>query len=134
MKTIETGRGETFRARAVILTMGSAYRKLGLPEEAHLSGHGLSWCATCDELRASKIMVERVLADPKIEIAWNSNVDQILGTEQVTGLRLRDTVTGAERAMAAAGTGCAAAQDAQHYLSNLAPDKETAAPSLVNFA
>jgi len=33
MKTVETGAGETYLARAVILTMGSAYRKLGLPEE-----------------------------------------------------------------------------------------------------
>lgn len=48
VKTIETGAGLTYRARAVILTMGSAYRKLGLPEEERLSGHGVSWCATCD--------------------------------------------------------------------------------------
>ena len=38
----------TYRARAVILATGSAYRKLGLPGEAKLSGHGVSWCATCD--------------------------------------------------------------------------------------
>src|SRR5690606_32207890 len=36
------------RARAVILAMGSAYRKLGVPGEDRLSGHGVSWCATCD--------------------------------------------------------------------------------------
>ena len=219
VKTIETGAGVTYRARAVILTMGSAYRKLGLPEEERLSGHGVSWCATCDgfffreqeivvvgggdsameealfltrfaskvtvvhrrdEFRASRIMAQRVLDDPKIEVAWNSEVAGILGDEQVTGLTLRDTITGAERtldatgvfvaighdprselvtgqvdtdadgyvrvahpstrtnlagvfaagdlvdhtyrqAITAAGTGCAAAQDAQHYLSNLAP-------------
>ena len=50
VKTIETGAGEVFRSRAVVLTMGSAYRRLGLPEEERLSGHGLSWCATCDGL------------------------------------------------------------------------------------
>jgi len=219
VKTIETGAGVTYRARAVILTMGSAYRKLGLPEEERLSGHGVSWCATCDgfffreqeivvvgggdsameealfltrfaskvtvvhrrdEFRASRIMAQRVLDDPKIEVAWNSEVAAILGDEQVTGLTLRDTITGAERrldatgvfvaighdprselvtgqvdtdadgyvrvahpstrtnlagvfaagdlvdhtyrqAITAAGTGCAAAQDAQHYLSHLAP-------------
>lgn len=224
VKTITTGSGETYRAKAVVLTMGSAYRKLGLPEEERLSGHGLSWCATCDgfffrdqeiavvgggdsameealfltrfaskvtlvhrrdEFRASKIMAERVLADPKIEIAWNSEVAQVLGDDRVTGLRLRDTVTGAERvldvtgvfvaighdprselitgqidtdpdgyvrvahpstatnlpgvfaagdlvdhtyrqAITAAGTGCAAAQDAQHYLSHLAPAAQRA--------
>jgi len=219
VKTLETGAGMTYRARAVILTMGSAYRKLGLPEEERLSGHGVSWCATCDgfffrdkeiavigggdsameealfltrfaskvtvvhrrdEFRASRIMAQRVLDDPKIEVAWNSEVAAILGDEQVTGLMLRDTITGAERtldatgvfvaighdprselvtgqvdtdadgyvrvahpstrtnlagvfaagdlvdhtyrqAITAAGTGCAAAQDAQHYLSNLTP-------------
>ena len=224
VKMITTGSGETYRAKAVVLTMGSAYRKLGLPAEERLSGHGLSWCATCDgfffrdqeiavigggdsameealfltrfaskvtlvhrrdAFRASKIMAERVLADPKIEIAWNSEVAQILGDDRVAGLRLRDTVTGAERvlevagvfvaighdprselvagqvdtdpdgyvrvahpstatnlpgvfaagdlvdhtyrqAITAAGTGCAAAQDAQHYLSHLAPAPQPA--------
>ena len=38
----------TYTARAVILAMGSGYRKLGLPAEDKLSGHGVSWCATCD--------------------------------------------------------------------------------------
>lgn len=219
VKMVETGNGVTYRARAVILTMGSAYRKLGLPEEDRLSGHGVSWCATCDgfffrdqqiavvgggdsameealfltrfaskvtvvhrrdEFRASKIMAQRVMEHPKVEVAWNSEVAEILGDERVTGLRLRDTTSGAERALdvtgvfvaighdprselvagqvgidsdgyvevahpstrtslpgvfaagdlvdhtyrqaiTAAGTGCAAAQDAQHYLSNLAP-------------
>lgn len=219
-KTVETGNGETFEARAVILAMGSAYRKLGLPEEERLSGHGVSWCATCDgfffreqeiavvgggdsameealfltrfaskvtlihrrgEFRASKIMAERVLADPKIEVAWNTEIAAILGEGKVSGLVLRDTTTGAERtldasgvfvaighdprselvvgqveadadgyvlvdhpstrttvpgvfaagdlvdhtyrqAITAAGTGCAAAQDAQHYLSGLVPE------------
>ena len=39
---------DTYRARAVILAMGSGYRKLGLPREEELSGRGVSWCATCD--------------------------------------------------------------------------------------
>jgi thioredoxin reductase (NADPH) len=39
---------DTFTARAVILAMGSGYRKLGLPNEEALSGRGVSWCATCD--------------------------------------------------------------------------------------
>ena len=39
---------DTFTAKAVILAMGSGYRKLGLPDEDRLSGHGVSWCATCD--------------------------------------------------------------------------------------
>jgi len=40
--------GNEFRALSVILAMGSGYRKLGLPREETLSGHGVSWCATCD--------------------------------------------------------------------------------------
>jgi thioredoxin reductase (NADPH) len=46
-KVVRTAEGE-FRARAVVLAMGSGYRKLGLPDEDRLSGHGVSWCATCD--------------------------------------------------------------------------------------
>ena len=40
--------GDEYLARTVILAMGSAYRELGLPNEKRLSGHGVSWCATCD--------------------------------------------------------------------------------------
>lgn len=47
VKVVRTAEG-TFTARAVILAMGSGYRKLGLPDEDRLSGHGVSWCATCD--------------------------------------------------------------------------------------
>jgi thioredoxin reductase (NADPH) len=47
-KIVKTGNGETFEAKAVILATGAAYRELGLPNEKSLSGHGVSWCATCD--------------------------------------------------------------------------------------
>src|SRR3712207_9293211 len=40
--------GTVHTARTVILATGSHYRKLGLPDEDRLSGHGVSWCATCD--------------------------------------------------------------------------------------
>jgi thioredoxin reductase (NADPH) len=125
--------GETYLARAVIIATGSGYRELGVPGEKRLSGHGVSWCATCDgfffreqeiavvgggdsameealfltrfastvtvihrrdSLRASKIMQERALANPKIKFRWNSEVAEILGDAKITGLRLRDTVTG----------------------------------------
>src|SRR4051795_11926103 len=46
-KIVRTADG-TFSARAVILAMGSGYKKLGLEHEDRLSGHGVSWCATCD--------------------------------------------------------------------------------------
>lgn len=48
VKTVVDGSGVTYRAKAVILAMGSAYRELGLAEEKRLSGRGVSWCATCD--------------------------------------------------------------------------------------
>ena len=48
IKTVVVGGGETFTAKAVILSTGSAYRELGLPDEKRLSGRGVSWCATCD--------------------------------------------------------------------------------------
>ena len=48
VKTVTDGAGTTYSAHTVILAMGSAYRELGLPDEKRLSGHGVSWCATCD--------------------------------------------------------------------------------------
>lgn len=54
-----------------------------------------------DAFRASKIMQERTENNPKIDIIWNSEVMEILGVDvgHVTGVRLKDTVTGAEREM-----------------------------------
>ncbi|MFD4991100.1 thioredoxin-disulfide reductase [Cellulosimicrobium cellulans] len=142
VKTVVTGNGQTYRARAVILATGSAYRELGLDDEKRLSGRGVSWCATCDgfffrdqhiavvgggdsameeatfltrfaekvtlvhrrdELRASKIMADRALGDPKIDFAWNSEVAGIGGENKVEALTLRDTVTGEERELPATG-------------------------------
>ena len=49
-----------------------------------------------DELRASKIMADRAMANPKIEFLWNSTVLDVLGESKVEGVRVRDTVTGEE--------------------------------------
>jgi thioredoxin reductase (NADPH) len=48
IKTVVDGNGTVYKAKAVILAMGSGYRELGLDSEKRLSGHGVSWCATCD--------------------------------------------------------------------------------------
>ena len=48
VKRVTTGMGTTYEARSVILSMGSAYREIGIDDEKRLSGHGVSWCATCD--------------------------------------------------------------------------------------
>ena len=52
-----------------------------------------------DEFRASKIMIDRAMANPKISVEYNSNVDDIIGTKEtgVTAVRLKDTITGAKR-------------------------------------
>ena len=48
IKTLVDGSGNIIKAKSVILAMGSAYREIGLVNEKRLSGHGVSWCATCD--------------------------------------------------------------------------------------
>jgi len=48
VKRVTLGSGEVHEALSVIVATGSAYRKLGLPDEDRLSGYGVSWCATCD--------------------------------------------------------------------------------------
>ena len=48
IKTLSLADGTVYRARSIIVSTGSAYRELGLEDEKRLSGHGVSWCATCD--------------------------------------------------------------------------------------
>jgi thioredoxin reductase (NADPH) len=56
-----------------------------------------------DEFRASKIMASRALEHPKIEVRWNSVAEEVLGDEAVTGVRLRNVVTGEQSDLAAEG-------------------------------
>jgi thioredoxin reductase (NADPH) len=155
VKTVIDGSGTEYSAHTVILAMGSAYRELGLPDEKRLSGHGVSWCATCDgfffrdqdiavvgggdsameeatfltkfarsvtvihrrdELRASAVMAERALANEKIRFAWNSAVDAIHGESKVSGVTLRDTVTGETRDIEVTGLFVAIGHDPRNEL------------------
>jgi thioredoxin reductase (NADPH) len=155
VKVVKDTAGASHRAKAVILAMGSGYRKLGLPKEDQLSGHGVSWCATCDgfffrdqhiavvgggdsaveeatfltrfaskvtlihrrdELRASAIMAERAFANPKIEFAWNSVVDELLGDDRLEGVVIRDIDSGARRTLDATGMFVAIGHDPRSEL------------------
>ena len=149
--------GETaYRARAVILATGSAWRPLGVPGEQEMLGHGVSSCATCDgfffrnqhivvvgggdsameeatfltrfaetvtiihrrdEFRASKIMAERALANPKIKVEWNTVVTEILAADgKVSGVNVRDVITGAERTLDVTGVFVAIGHDPRSEL------------------
>jgi thioredoxin reductase (NADPH) len=64
-----------------------------------------------DSLRASKTMQDRAFADPKISFAWNSEVAEIHGEAKLSGLTLRDTVTGETRELAVTGLFIAVGHD-----------------------
>jgi thioredoxin reductase (NADPH) len=119
---VVSGQGREYRARAVIIASGAAYRKLGIPDEMRLTGKGVSYCATCDapffrdavvavvgggdnalteaviltkfcrklyvihrrdQFRAIRILQERVLSNPKIEVLWNCIVEAAEGENQL---------------------------------------------------
>ena len=139
---LTTALGSEYTAQAVILATGSAYRHLNVPGEDQLSGHGVSWCATCDgfffkdqhiavvgggdsaleeatfltrfaskvtlihrrqEFRASVAMQKRAQEDPKLEFLLDSEVASINGDTSVTGLTIRNTVTGEESELPVTG-------------------------------
>ena len=126
-----------------------------MPGEKRLSGHGVSWCATCDgfffreqdiavigggdsameeatfltrfarsvtivhrrdTLRASKIMQDRAISNPKIKFAWDSEVAEVLGEDRVTGLRLRNLKTGEESTLEVTGMFVAIGHDPRSEL------------------
>jgi thioredoxin reductase (NADPH) len=56
-----------------------------------------------DELRASKLLADRVVSNPKVRVEWNTRVVDVLGDDYVTGVALEDARTGARRELEAAG-------------------------------
>ncbi|MFV0373537.1 thioredoxin-disulfide reductase [Microbacterium sp.] len=69
-----------------------------------------------DELRASKIMQDRAIANDKIEFVWNAEIADILGEDAVTGVLLRDTVDGTERELPLDGVFVAIGNDPRTHL------------------
>ncbi|MBJ7459169.1 MAG: thioredoxin-disulfide reductase [Thermoleophilaceae bacterium] len=131
---LTTDDDQTYRADAVIVTVGGEARKLGVPGEQELSGMGVSYCAVCDgaffkdkpiavvgggdsaleegeyltrfgskvylvhrrdAFRASPTLVENFDSSDKTEKVLNSVVEEIVGNDKVTGLRVKNTETGA---------------------------------------
>jgi thioredoxin reductase (NADPH) len=156
---------DTYLAKTVIIATGSAYRELDIPGEKRLSGHGVSWCATCDgfffreqdiaivgggdsaleeatfltrfaksvtvihrrdTLRASKIMQDRAMANPKITFAWDSVATEVLGEDRVTGIRLRNVKTGEESTLPVTGLFVAIGHDprTELFAGKLATDSD----------
>nr|WP_205862271.1 thioredoxin-disulfide reductase [Planosporangium thailandense] len=155
VKIVRIGDSE-YRAKAVILTTGSAWRPLGVPGEKELLGHGVSSCATCDgfffrgqhivvvgggdsameeanfltrfaetvtiihrrdQFRASKIMVERAVSNPKIRVLWDTVVTRVLdGGGKVGGVAVRNVKTGEESTLDVTGVFVAIGHDPRSEL------------------
>src|SRR5215210_7729555 len=79
-------------------------------------GSKVSLIVRRDELRASKIMQERAIADPKLEILWNSKIQKINGEDRLESVTLEDTVTGATRELDATGLFIAIGHDPRSEL------------------
>jgi thioredoxin reductase (NADPH) len=69
-----------------------------------------------DGLRASKIMQDRATSNPKIKFAWDSVVEEVLGEDRVSGLRLRNTKTGEESVLPVTGMFVAIGHDPRSEL------------------
>ncbi len=124
---------QTLQTKTLIIATGASAIQIGLKNEARLTGHGVSTCATCDgfffkgkelivvgggdsameeatfltkfaskltvihrrdKLRASKVLQDRAMKNEKISFLWNSTVEDIRGADLVTGVNVKNLVTG----------------------------------------
>ena len=137
-----------YEARAVIISTGSEYRKLGLEDEERLSGHGVSYCATCDgfffkdqatledvntgerrDIPAAGLFVA-IGQIPRSELVADALELDDAGYITVQAPSQQTAIPGVfacgdvadphyQQAITAAGSGCRAALDAEHYLATL---------------
>ena len=127
IKTLDTSEG-VFQSRTVVIATGASPRPLGIPGEDALVGKGVHYCAACDGAPyrgktvavvgggnsaaadalalsriAKKVYHEPLMNAPNVEFCWNSTVSALLHESRLTGLRLQDVNTGAERELACDG-------------------------------
>lgn len=149
----------SFEAESIIIAAGSEYSKLGIAGEERFSGHGVSYCATCDgfffrdqevavvgggdtaitdalelsqyagkvyiihrraQLRAGQVLQQQAFANPKLEFIWDTVIDEIIGEQVVTRLRLRNMKTGELSSLKVAGVFIAVGlKPNSQYFSNI---------------
>lgn len=105
--------GFFFRGRQVAVIGGG---NSAVEEALYLTNHAtkVTLVHRRDQLRAERILQDRLFAHPKIEVVWNHTVEEIVGAgtpETVTGARLRDTKTGAETVLPVDGVFVAIGHD-----------------------
>lgn len=131
-KVVRTDNGDEYRAHAVLIATGSAYRRLGVPNEWELNGAGVHYCSTCDApfyrdkeivvvgggnsaaeeslylakfaskvtilvwkdtMTASKLVQQKVLEHPKIEVLYNTEVREFKGVPKLEAITVEDNLT-----------------------------------------
>jgi len=141
-KTVRTTNGDEYRAHAVLIATGSAYRRLNIPGEKELSGAGVHYCSTCDapfykgkelvvigggnsaieeslflakfagkvkilvwkhEMTASKLLQQKVLEHPKIEVLFNTEAREFRGNGHLEAILVENNLTGEKYEFAAEG-------------------------------
>jgi len=139
---VKTADGNEYGARAILVSTGSTYRRLGVPGEDDLIGAGVHFCATCDgpfyrgqhvavigggnsageeslfltrfvekvtllvrgpSMSASKVVIDKVSNDPKLEVRYNTEVEALHGNGKLSGITIRNSQSGASETIHPAG-------------------------------